>query len=97
MKWFPISRLKWVKLYSTQHILPEKNDKMTWGALNRGKWAKKFFFLKMGKNTENKWKQKEKNQKVTHFLLEMRKNIFYPTHPVKKKMKKYYWITPGGA
>ena len=52
MKKFPISRLKWVKLYSTQHILSEKNEKMTWGALNGGKWAKKWSFWKMGKNNE---------------------------------------------
>ena len=37
MKKFPISRLKWVKLYSTQHNLSEKNEKMTWGALNGGR------------------------------------------------------------
>ena len=32
-----------------------------WGALNGGKWAKKWFFLKMGKKNEKEIKKTEKN------------------------------------
>ena len=32
MKNFPISCLKWVKLYSTHNIQSEKNEKMPWGS-----------------------------------------------------------------
>ena len=38
---FPISCLKWVKLYSTHNIQSEKNEKMPWGCPWECKnWAK---------------------------------------------------------
>ena len=37
---------------------------------------------------EKKYKQ---NEKVPDFSLGISKTIFYPTHPVRKKMKKMTW------
>ena len=54
------------------------------GALNGGKWAKKGFFWKMGKNNE---KKNKKQEKIPNFSLDMSKSIFHLTHPVRKKWK----------
>ena len=48
MKKFPIFRLKWVKLYSTRYILPEKNEKMTWGSPWGAQMGEKSHFSTLG-------------------------------------------------
>ena len=69
-------------IFHPTHPVRKKMKKMTWGALNGGKMARKWFFRKMGKNNV---KRNKKTRKNSNFSVKMSQTIFHPTHPVRKK------------